>query len=435
MTKEIKNLWRPLFGVALILAILSSCKKKENPYIGIEVQPDNTALGLFTTDTFLLTCTTLKMDSTLSDNAATGVVGSYQDPIFGLVKTSTIFQYRLASDNIDIENLKTYRIDSAVLSLAYSGYYGTLENQTFKVYEVQEDLTTDKRYATNYKVSKSTNPVGKLENFKPNLSDIPVIDGTPEVPEIRILLDSSFAMKLVSVNSSAYNSIGDFLQEFRGFVVKAENPGQKENTGAQLLFDMLSDYTRLTLYYTQTDGSKGKSDYPINESSVRFNKTENDYSGSPVESAFNSPVVGKNNIYVQSLAGTQVKIETPDISRLFEKGKVILNKAEFQFPIASGSLSQYPAIPQLFMFRINDDGVIADTPDKGELHYDGKLGTSDYTYRFGLTRYFQQVLNGKLSNNGLILRERGEEFGRVELSGPEASSRPMKLVVTYTPLY
>ena len=440
MTANMKTfIGRPLFGVVFFLTLLIGCKKKENPSIGFEAQPENDRLGLLTTDTFLINCTTLRLDSVRSSGAKIGVIGSYQDPTFGLVKTGSVFQYRLASESIDIEKLKTYQIDSAVLTLVYSGYYGSLENQTFDVHEVQQTLSASNTYHTNYKVSFDKNKtVGRLIDFKPDFSSIPVIDGEPERAEIRIMLDSSFARKLVDAPSTAYNNNDNFLNTFYGFYVRANNINQANETGAQIAFDLLNEFTRLTLYYTEPNGTRSKLDYPINDKSVRFLISEHDYSGSEVDLAFNDAGKGNENIYLQSGGGTMVKIETPDISKLVSKGKVIINKAEFHLPLDPDKVSKYPVIPQVIIFGLDESGQLFNTPDKGEVHYNGQLDKTDASsikYRVGLTRYFQQVINGTISNNGLILMEVGEHFGRSVLQGPKSEKNPLKLVVTYTPTY
>ncbi|MCB0480432.1 MAG: DUF4270 family protein [Flavobacteriales bacterium] len=426
---------RPLLGVVLIMAFIGACKKKEDPFIGIEVQPENNQLGLLTTDTFIIQCVTLKLDSSRADNSKLGVIGSYQDPVFGLTKTATALQYRLASENTEIDALKNHRIDSAVLTLVYSGYYGTLEKQSFGVYEITEDLNSTRKYPTSYNLSVSSNPIGRITDFTPDFKSIPVIYDTPERPEIRIRLDSSFARKLVDVDPSVYRTNENFLANFKGFLIQAENTSQASRTGAQLMFNLLDEYTRLTLYFTENGGPRGKLDYLINDKSVRFILNQNDYTSSEVERAFGDQSIGDQKIYIQSLAGTYVKIQTPDISRIARNGPVIINKAELELPISSDATATYQPIGQLFAFREDETGKLYDTPDKGELHYDGKFNTTTNSYHIGLTRYFQQILTGKVSNNVLVLRELGESYGRSELSGPKASTKPMKLVVTYTPTY
>ena len=80
MPFDLRNFIRPQFlGVVLILAIVSSsCKKKEENLqpTGIEAQPSENLLGLLTSDTFQLTCTTQRIDSVRTDASTLNTVGS-----------------------------------------------------------------------------------------------------------------------------------------------------------------------------------------------------------------------------------------------------------------------------------------------------------------------------------------------------------------------
>ena len=72
-------------------------------------------------------------------------------------------------------------------------------------------------------------------------------------------------------------------------------------------------------------------------------------------------------------------------------------------------------------------------PDKGEVHYDGAINTSG-GYTIGVTRYIQGVLDGKIENNGLLLRELGGSGARSVIYGPGSTTNAMKLQISYTPI-
>src|SRR5690606_36584888 len=77
----------------------------------------------------------------------------YLDPQFGTVKAGIVSQLRLSSSNVGSgQDNSGLDADSLVLSLAFnnSSYgYGALGAQTFKVYELSEDLSVDSLYYSN----------------------------------------------------------------------------------------------------------------------------------------------------------------------------------------------------------------------------------------------------------------------------------------------
>jgi hypothetical protein len=153
---KIHSIVRPLLGVVFILTLTFSCKKKEGPTAGIEIQPDNTQLGLFTTDTFEVVCITQRLDSVRTESTTLNSIGSYQDPSFGTIRNSYVTQIRLSSENIDVNQLKKFTVDSVVLATVYNGYYGDLDAQNFYVYRVAEDLNPDSSFYSNYKIKTNT---------------------------------------------------------------------------------------------------------------------------------------------------------------------------------------------------------------------------------------------------------------------------------------
>ncbi|HET6227337.1 MAG TPA: hypothetical protein VFF27_13720, partial [Bacteroidia bacterium] len=108
--------------------------------------------------------------------------------------------------------------------------------------------------------------------------------------------------------------------------------------------------------------------------------------------------------------------------------------------------------PKLWLFGVMDDGkssyVLPDQYD-GDAYFDGyRKDDTDTTrnistYHFTITRYLQQVISGRLGNNGLHLcvQDGNTSFYRIlvgggtpTLTGGGENKYQMKLNVTYTKL-
>ena len=428
---------RPQFiGVVLILALSFSCKKEEENLLptGIEAQPSENLLGLFTSDTFQLTCTTQRIDSVRTDAATLNTVGSYVDPVLGKVETSMVTQLRLSSENIDLAELRNIRIDSSVLNLVFSGRYGSATDQKFEVYEVTENLSSSTLYYTSNFVAVSNNPIG----IRQNSSTVPVSpineDGELESPSIRISLDTNFARKVINTDQSNYESNSAFTNFMKGIYITSNNPDQPEGEGSILYFNLPDVYTRMVIYYTNIDGSQNELAYLINSKSVSFNLSKMAYSGSNLGNVLEKEDANAEFVYVHSFGGTMVKIETPTLNSIIKNGPVLVNNAKLIFSADTKNDNLYPPISNLFAFGSSTDGnLLYELPDNGEIHYDGAINTSG-VYTLGITRYIQGILDGKIENNGLLLRELAGAGARSVIYGPGSSSSAMKLQISYTPI-
>lgn len=165
---------------------ISSCKKVESD-LGVEVLPDSDLLGA-EVDTFEVNTYSVREDSLKSDEFSLNLLGSMNHPTFGKTKAGFYTQIRLSTFNVNFDVANTV-VDSVVLSLNIDGHYGTLDAQTFEVYQLTEDIYRDSTYYTN--TVKTVNPTNLVKSgfatFTPSVSGNPVIDGDTLDPQIRIV--------------------------------------------------------------------------------------------------------------------------------------------------------------------------------------------------------------------------------------------------------
>lgn len=449
-----RNFRRPLSrAVVLLLGVIvgfSACKKPEDN-VGLDILDPADTLGLVISDTATLNTYSLADDSVRTNNLSRNLVGSFLDADFGFVQTSTYTQIRLSTNNVgDGENPMDLELDSIVLSLTYEfgdPWYGQTDPQTFAVYELDEDLLTDTTYYAHDVINTLNDnlvfPGDEVQS--PDTGLVVVVGEDTLLPQIRIRLKDELGQRFL--NEWGGPNVEDnenFLAFFKGIHITTENVGQAPDQGAALHFDMLDANSKVTLYYRNTlPGEEDTIAYnlDIDEQSARFTRVELDHSQAPTQAVYQAlmdTTIGQELFYVQSGQGVRGRIQFPHIMRYLDPERRALAKAELIIPVKAPANSAWEPPTTLFVFRTGDDGGDLFIPDQFELsnHVGGVYDEDEEEYRFNITRYLQQVLNGTLENDGLhfVPSNRGVSVARVELMGQENLERQAKLVLTFTRL-
>ncbi len=140
------------------LLVLNSCKKEIS----------NAGLNLLNNEKDAFDCDTLysmevgsvKVDTVTSSNPSYLLLGSYVDSVFGKYDASFYAQARISALKPDFGDVNTIVVDSLILGMRFSDYYGKLDAQTFEVYEITQDLSPSSSYNT-----KSTASFNKANNL------------------------------------------------------------------------------------------------------------------------------------------------------------------------------------------------------------------------------------------------------------------------------
>lgn len=380
--------------------------------IGLNVQP----LNVVSIDTTTLITKTVKTDSIRTDAIITRVIstdvliGTYIDPVFGKTSVSFYTQLRLNTNNPQFGS--NPQIDSVILSLMYddSSYYGKSQSaqQNINVYRVTEDINGTNPYYSDDSLNYTTDLVASsFVGFVPVPK--PMTQGTSFI-QLRIPLDTALGGDILRHPSNLIDN-SSFQNYLKGFYITTKNTtGLGSGEGNILRFKMEDINTKLTLYYHNDVISKDSFNFTFN-SVARFSNFTHDYSiANPslkLQLSNSSPM--QNDVgFIQPMAGTMVKINMPYIKGWLNSGPIGINKAELVIKVNTSSAYQLDtsfAVPQqLVVYGINDDGSIYNLPDmnEGATYYGGTYDNLKYT--FNIARYIQQILNGKLSNNGLYLR-------------------------------
>ncbi|MDQ3192019.1 MAG: DUF4270 domain-containing protein [Bacteroidota bacterium] len=396
-----------------------SCRKPEN-IIGLGVQPPEDRVdALFTVQD--VKTTTVKGDSIRTDQTIYNLAGNLNDPIFGKANASFYSQVRLLTSNVKFD--ASAIVDSIVLNLKYQSFYGdTTTPQTFRVYEITQDVAIGNQYYSNSNIAFSPNEIGIIQNFIPN----------PRSSHLSIKLDNALGQRFLDADSSKFVNNTSFVNFFKGFYVK---PDLVPGNGGIISFDLLSAVSKMTMYYrTATDTLSF--DFVINENSSRINKFELDYTGTEVAAALVDPLENQKNVYVQSMGGVRTKVVLPDLATILDDNTIVINNAVLIVPV-KGDYGIYTPPERLRIVAVDSLGRLLEIPDflEGSTHYGGTFNATTKEYRFNISRHLLFTLRGT-PNYSLLLLPSGAaaNANRAVLLGNAADENKMRLQIIYTKL-
>ncbi|MBN4062068.1 DUF4270 domain-containing protein [Bacteroidales bacterium AH-315-I05] len=396
-----------LFFIGMLL-LVSSCKKPQE--IGLDVLPPSEVLQIEFTDTVTINTFTFKEDSIPTSPVTLNLLGRYIDSEFGVVDASFYTQFQLSAENPGFGDLSQVKIDSVILSFVYSGFYGSDDSQSFLVYELEENMSTDSTYYSDRTFTTGGTEIGKIENVAIELFDSITVGGQTQPSQLRIPLYNHVGEQLLSL--AANNTNANFLNDFKGvYVMTDTTKNQFAGKGGILYFDLFNSNSKITVYY-RTASDTLEFDFLINENSVRVNHFKHNYTTTNVEKVLNGTSDG-SVFYVQSMAGLKTKLEIPYFDKLAVDRQLAVSRAEIIVTLDPNSAVTYSSHTRLSLQDIGADGSVFLLPDQFEAggHFGGNFDLSNQQYVFNVTRYVQQKLNdfeaGINENYGLYLVSTG----------------------------
>lgn len=429
-----------LLGIALLCF---SCKEEED-IVGISLQTNSDTVYVDTlTDIFMYS---VIEDSLPCRQVSHILLGEVDDPMFGNVKSDIFAQFRLSANAIDFGEGAV--LDSVVLALPYAGFFGdTLQSVQLGVYELSEKLYKDTTYYTNQTLDYyPTNLVAGGNSFLFYPRSSVVLEGESGAAQLRIPLNNDFFTTrfLEKSGSSELATNLQFLEYFKGIVVKSEG---KSGNGCLAYFNLLSTDASITLYFHNNDNDSLSFRLISNDSTNFFAHIEHQYiSALP---ALQAQLKQKDysgcgeSVFLQAGCGVKARVQFPCLDR-YEGKKIAIHKAEFILSRAeTDAYKPYFAPSSLTMYYKKDSNLAVSyyMPDYlkfGSSYFGGAVDTADYSYRFLLTNYVQQVLMGTFPSDYplyVVIGAAVIQATRLQLVGPSSTTYPdrrMKLVLTYS---
>lgn len=444
--------FRPKFIKALFigaLAIFSISCSKTTEKIGNGLLPEGDNIGVFFTDSVVMTCHSQTIDTMATKGMTTVLLGSMMDPVMGLTNANIFTQLHLSSTNQHFGSDPV--IDSVVLQLSLTGYYGdTTTLQTVHVYELADSLNSNSLYYQFSEVADKGIDLANGYQFYPHPRTPLSVSGNDTInqPTIRIPLLNSLGEQLASADSMVYKTPDAFKRFFYGLKICCESVN--ENGAICYLNPTSNTVTQLKIYYRETPGAETQMryDFYITSDDIYFNQYQHDYSlGSTdfVQQVINGDtLMGLQQLFLQSMGGVRSFITFPGFAEwangLVEEGThLIINEAKLILP-ASAILedSTFLTPPtSLALLNLKTDGNTIVLPDylEGSSYYGGSYSHAKKSVTFRISEYLQKVIQNPDYSQGLYLSITGASFNanRWIIAGPEADQEnKMKCEIKYS---
>ncbi|MBP9152079.1 MAG: DUF4270 domain-containing protein [Flavobacteriales bacterium] len=430
------------FGLLIIL-ITASCKEPDG--IGLDVLPEGEEMSIAWIDTFTIEVRTILYDSVQTSGLSSGtyLIGDFGDPIFGRVQSELFMQFKLPSTSVEFPSDAV--VDSIILNLAYVGSYGSTDKlkgtMTFGVFELEDDLrntsTSDSAYYSTASHAISATPLA-VHQFRPDLyaDVVSGYDTVPLPPSLSIRLDNSLGTRILQSNNLASNDV--FLSEFKGLNIKPVDASMPSGFGSILYFNVANSYSWVRLYYQTSVADSLFVDFLTANTDGVHTAFHHEYGPTAIESAIaGGTVTGAERLYIQSMAGTRMKVELPHLRDLSNLGAVAINKAELVVPLDSSVVAEFGVPNNLQVTVIDSAGNPIFPVDffEGSDYYGGVYDSDKKQYVFNIARHLQSLLNSpEKEDYGLYITNSGNAVNarRGVFNGPQHPTKPMKLRMTYT---
>lgn len=419
--KRIKSV---IVGTAAILVFFIACKKIDVTDIGGDLIPAVDNVTTFDTVLDVITDNFLIQDSSRvlrGESHGWGIIDN--DPEFGKTKGEIYLQLTPSSfgNHPFPKKDSLLIIDSVVLTLAYSGYYGdtnSLERMT--VHEIDFDaLFVNKDIG--YKIDTVQIPYvvaplgGGLVDFKKlndSVFDAEKRDTLRYTNQLRIHLDKNIANRFLSYDTTnAYKNDSSFRQYFKGLAIRVDE-AQSPLKNALAYFNLNDEKTALKFYYRVTNGTDITDTIVTKFGFYTFNSTNSNSLKRTIANNYlanvNNPATNEAKLYLQSAPGSYASVTIPGLSNLSNR---VIHRAELLFDVIPSVSDDIYTKPQYLFLDAYDTSKnrwrTIPYDFSYEVNFLNEFGgipiNNGSRYNFNLTRYVQSIVTRKEVNYTLRL--------------------------------
>jgi hypothetical protein len=264
-------------------------------------------------DTITFKMSTLKLDSIITDVDNQILIGKYEDPHLGIIKSSGFIDY--VPEDYDIDDNAVF--DSIVLNLPYSGYFynDTLLQKKIKVEELNRIIRFRNGQSSYYNTTNiaTTNLIGQ-RTFYPRIK---------AKDSIKIPLEYSVGLNLFNkIRDGNIENQEDLKLFFKGLKI---SPDETENASI-IGFSASSSYMRFYYSFPDEPGEVKSYDFVYNSSegvNKYFSQISSDRSATVLPNFTDnevefSPTNSNPFSYVNSGVGIVTKISFPHFNESIE---------------------------------------------------------------------------------------------------------------------
>lgn len=427
--------------IGILTFVLTSCKKSPET-IGNNLISDNDYIGIYHTENVVIYSHSY-LDSIGTKNVSNGLLGSMNDPIFGLSQAGFCTQFHLSTEGQSFGDNPV--MDSLVLQLCLSGYYGdTTTMQTAHAYVLSDTLSADETYYNHSEVAYEPIDIANGFQFYPHPKTTTNVVGSDTINSaiIRIPLSAELGNYLMNLDPQAYSKPDLFKELFKGLRLQCS---PVSGDGSICYINLTTNtITQLQLYYHDqgTPENPMKYNFYVTSADTYFNQVTHDYStGDPdlVNQVLEGDTTsGQQKLYLQTMGGVRAKIVFPEIPHWQDtcEGHIVINDAKLIIPAADMDSSVYTKPNTMVLVGLNADGTTSLLPDylEGSNYFGGTYNASTNCITFRISEYLQDLLLNKTDNLGISLGINGAGYNaqRIVVNGPDAPQDKMRLSITYS---
>jgi len=433
-----KNTSFHFLAISVILLGLNACYNEPNT-IGWDMIPSEDKSEILVTDTFKVAAYTIKTDTLITSNFSIGLLGCYNDSIFGKTKSEFFSRIVPASKTDTLKNITTRpEPDSLILTLKLLKTWGEKNKAiNIKVFQLTDSINGNKYYNGLAPVSLAYNPVE--------------VDSLTEYSGegyLKIRFKKNFARMIINSPDTVLTDYYKFMKYFKGLYFTSDD--YNDTKGVLYSFDISSGFT-FTLYYMKpTPNGPRKATFSLIPTIYRFAHFQHNYDNVEPALKVNMTTVDKINetpedtvFCVEGLGGVRGLIKFKSLSAWREKMPIAINRAELRFDVQTHSKHSVDStIKKLYFYNYRSydtrTNYVTDIPI-----YDSRVSASSITtynrakqyYSIDVTVQLQNLINSKLNRDYIYIEP--TSYQNTYMNGlykTGNNSKPMKLIITYSKL-
>ncbi len=306
-------------------------------------------------DTVTVEMSTINFDSLVTSNRSRILIGNYEDPVFGKVKSDSYFQlstttYALNNTGSDTQAVN-YVFDSISMILKYDNYYygDTTKVQTFNIHRLTQKVkpnTDDSNFYNNSTLAYDSQSLGTI-SFKPRPT---------EKDSINIRMNDEFGSALFQkIKKREITDFDSFTEYLKGLVLVPET----SNSANVIGFNVSTSKVRMyySKYQAEADEEPYIIDFTIADVAKQFNSISLDRTGTilqnlPISSSKLSSTLTNNQGFIQSGTGVACKIDFPNIKQFknIATNGAIVDAQLILKPVNNSYSDQYPLADSLSVY-------------------------------------------------------------------------------------
>lgn len=383
-----------------------------------------TPVGVFLTDTFTISRSTVLLDSVQSNGLSGMLIGRHSDATFGKIRATSFARLNIQSQFQAFEAGSTNAIpaskvvyDSTKIFLGYGGGYylgDTTVAQTWGVHRLTEDIKT-----TNYDIRNTVGYEAQpLVRFtirpRPLSADSTVLSAR--------FPDAIGRELFAQYGTDAGRDATKFQDlSIKGFAFVATAPER-----AALL--QLLTGSNVTVYY-HVEGETAARSQSFFMGGSHFTNLVTDRTGTPLANLRAGQALAASatngRTYIQPFTGVTTKLQFPSLPSLEQNRRVAINRADLVITPTQPTpalLTTYPFVPYIALSEVDGFQVARTTPNRIVKLVPGFPGTAINTteasfynpqvisyntrtkgYTVNMTGYIQSIMAGVSPNSGLLL--------------------------------